>query len=62
MTNTTNKRRRYNAYRQIYFITKEGGDSRIRLGFCIENAVRTAFLDVEYVGFVDKKVAPKPKK
>ena len=62
MSNTTNKRRRCNAYRQIYFLTKEGGDSRIRLGFCIENAVRAAFPDEEYVGFVGKKVAPKPKK
>ena len=39
-------------YRQIYFLTNEGSDSRIRLGWCIEDAVRKEFLDKEYVGYV----------
>ena len=48
--------------REVYFLINVASDTRMRLGWCIEDTVRKAFPDEKYVGFVDAKVAPDKKK
>ena len=61
-TTKNNKMKRATVYREVYFLTNGDPNSRMRLGWCIENAVRKAFPDENYVGFVDAKVASENKK
>ena len=61
-TTNTNKMKKAMVYREVYFLTNGEADSRMRLGWYIENAVKKAFPDEKYVGFVDTKVALDRKK